>query len=298
LEGYFRYVDDILLVYEDNLTNIDEVLNLFNNITPGLIFTLEREKDDRLNFLGLTITKGASELTFEIFRKLTTTDTVIPNISCHPLEQNFAAIRYFANRIHTYNLDHLQKQKETDIVKQIIHNNKYDTSLLNRFGKNTKQRKRHEQEKQNQKWVKFTYVGRETRYITKLVRNTSLKVAYTTKSNVGKILEMQKPQEPNKFDKNGVYSLTCQICHKKYVGQTGRPFHVSFREHYRDYKFAKNKSKFAQRIIEEGHAFGPMSDIMEVAYPASKGKMLDTLQRFYIYRKTKLGTQINEKLTV
>jgi len=41
VEGYFRYVDDILLVYEDNLTNTDEVLNLFNNITPGLIFTLE-----------------------------------------------------------------------------------------------------------------------------------------------------------------------------------------------------------------------------------------------------------------
>ena len=33
MEGYFRYVDDILLVYEDNLTNTDEVLNLFNNIT-------------------------------------------------------------------------------------------------------------------------------------------------------------------------------------------------------------------------------------------------------------------------
>ena len=68
-------------------------------------------------------------------------------------------------------------------------------------------------------------------------------------------------------------------------------------EHYRDYKFANNKSKFAQHIIEEGHAFGPMSDIMEVAHTASKGKMLDTLQRFYIYKETKLGTQINDKLT-
>jgi len=78
-------------------------------------------------------------------------------------------------------------------VKQIIHNNKFDTSLLNRFGKNTKQRQRHEQENQNKRWVKFTYVGRETRYITKLFRNTSFKVAYTTNNNLGKLLEMQKP---------------------------------------------------------------------------------------------------------
>ena len=245
-----------------------------------------------------TITKGTSELTFIIFRKPTTIDTIIPNDSSHPSEQKFAAIRYFANRIHTYNLDHIQKQKETDIVKQIIDNNKYDTSILNRIGKNIKQRQGHEQGNQNQRWVNFTCVGRETRYITKLFKNTSLKVAYTTNNNLGKLLEMQKAQTPDKFDKNGVYQLTCLICHKRYVEQTGRPFHVRFREHYRDYKYANNKSKFAQHVIEEGHAFGPMNDIMDIVHIASKGRMLDTLERFYVYRETKLRTQINDKLTV
>jgi hypothetical protein len=85
------------------------------------------------------------------FRKPTTTDTIIPNDSCNPLAQTLAAIRYFANRIHTYNLDHLRKQKETDTVKQIIHNSKYNTSFLNKIGRNTKQRQRHEEE--NYKWV-------------------------------------------------------------------------------------------------------------------------------------------------
>jgi len=224
-------------------------------ITRGLIFMLERERDGKLHFLDLTITKGASELTFEIFRKPTTTDTIIPKDSCHPLEQKFAAIRYFANRIHTYNLNHLQKQKETDIVKQIIHNNKYDTSFLNRIGKNTKQRQGHEEEHQNQRWVKFTYVGRETRYITKHFKNTSLKVAYTTNNNVGKLLEIQKAQKPNKFDKNEV---DVPDIPQKYVGQTGRPFHVRFQKHYRDYKYTNDKSKLAQHVIEEGHAFGPI----------------------------------------
>jgi len=62
-----------------------------------------------------------------MFRKPTTTDIIIPNDSCHPLEQTFAAIRYFANSNHIYKLDHLQKQKGIHIVKQIIHNNKYNT---------------------------------------------------------------------------------------------------------------------------------------------------------------------------
>jgi len=123
-------------------------------------------------------------------------------------------------------------------------------------------------------------------------------VAYTTNSNLGKLLEVQKAPKPNTFDKNGVYQLTCPTCHKKYVGQTDLPFNVRLREHYRDYKYANNKSKFAQHIIEEGHAFDPMNDIMDVVQIASKGRMLDTLERFYICRERKLGTQMNDKLTV
>ena len=64
------------------------------------------------------------------------------------------------------------------------------------------------------------------------------------------------------------------------------------------YMFANNKSKFAHHFTEEGHAFGSMSDIMDVVQIACKVRMLDTLERFYIYRETKLGIQINDKLTV
>jgi len=41
-----------------------------------------------------------------------------------------------------------------------------------------------------------------------------------------------------------------------------------------------------------------MNDIMDVVHIANKGRMLDTLERVYVYRETKLGTQIRDKLTV
>jgi len=37
---------------------------------------------------------------------------------------------------------------------------------------------------------------------------------------------------------------------------------------------------------------------MDVVHIASKGRMLDNLERFYIYREIQLGTQINDNLTV
>jgi hypothetical protein len=51
-------------------------------------------------------------------------------------------------------------------------------------------------------------------------------------------------------------------------------------------------------VIEEGHAFGPMENIMDIIHIENKGRMLDTLEKFYIYKETQLGTQINDKLTV
>jgi hypothetical protein len=72
---------------------------------------------------------------------------------------------------------------------------------------------------------------------------------------------------------------------------------VRFCKHYNDYKHAHNRSKFAQHVLEEGHNFGPMNEIMEVIHVARKGKMLDMLEKFYIYKETKHGNQINDKLT-
>jgi len=134
-------------------------------------------------------------------------------------------------------------------------------------------------------------------YITKLFKNTTLKVAYTTNNNLGKLLDNQKTRKPNRFDKNGVYQLTCPTCQKEFVEQTGRPFHVRFREHYRDYKYVNNKSKFAQHVIEEGHAFGPINVIMDTTL-CKQGQNAWHPWKVLHLRETQRGNQINDKLTI
>jgi hypothetical protein len=41
-----------------------------------------------------------------------------------------------------------------------------------------------------------------------------------------------------------------------------------------------------------------MNEIMEVIHVKKIGKMLDALEKFYTYKETKLGNQINDKLTI
>jgi hypothetical protein len=105
-------VDNILIIYNENCTNIEEVHKLFNTITPDLKFTLEQEKDKILNFLDITITRTESQLTFDIFRMPTTTHTIIPRGSCHLLEHKIAAMRYYITRIDTYLLDQEKSKKK------------------------------------------------------------------------------------------------------------------------------------------------------------------------------------------
>jgi len=57
VEGYIRYVDDVLIICKEDQTNINEVLDQFNNITPGLNLKLEHEQNNKINVLDLTISR-------------------------------------------------------------------------------------------------------------------------------------------------------------------------------------------------------------------------------------------------
>jgi hypothetical protein len=55
--GYFRYVDDIVIVYKNGMTNIQDILDTFNKITPTMTFTMEEEVNNSINFQDITISK-------------------------------------------------------------------------------------------------------------------------------------------------------------------------------------------------------------------------------------------------
>jgi hypothetical protein len=82
----------------------------------------------------------------------------------------------------------------------------------------------------------------------------------------------------------------------KYIGQIRRTFKVRFHEHFRDFKYGNKKSKFASHLLENRHSSGPMNSIMETVHITNKGRMMDTLKIFYIFRETKPNNHINDEL--
>jgi len=83
--------------------------------------------------MDLTIRNLNNKLSFNIYCKPTATDIIIPNDSCHPPKQKHAAIRHMINRMNTYQLNDLNKNIEYQTIEQIVTNNGYDTSLIQRI---------------------------------------------------------------------------------------------------------------------------------------------------------------------
>ena len=77
---------------------------------------MEEETNNNINFLDVAIRKENNTLTFNVYRKPTTTDSIIPRDSCHPQEHKHAAIRHLINRMNIYNLNAANKEGETNII--------------------------------------------------------------------------------------------------------------------------------------------------------------------------------------
>jgi hypothetical protein len=104
-------------VYKNGTTNTYDVLDIFNSIIPTMKFTMEDEKESKINYIDIIISQEENNISFNIYRKPTTTDAIIPNDSCHPQEHKLAAIRYLTNRMKTYNLNVNNKVKEANTIK-------------------------------------------------------------------------------------------------------------------------------------------------------------------------------------
>jgi hypothetical protein len=91
------------------------------------------------------------------------------------------------------------------------------------------------------------YAGPSIRTITKLFRNTNMKVAFGTNNTIKQHINA-KEKTTDKYDLCGVYQMSCKDCNLKYVGQTGCMFQIRYKEHIREIKTNGQKSKYAQHI--------------------------------------------------
>jgi hypothetical protein len=148
--------------------------------------------------------------------------------------------------------------------------------------------------KQKQKWVTFTYTGKETKFITQIFKNTDIQIAYKTR-NLIKTLLTTKHHKQDRYSASGVYKLTCLDCKKAYVGQTGRSFTQRFKKHLLSFRTNNNASNFAQHLLDDSHTFGPINETMDILHFQQKGIHMNTLEKYCIYKEVINNNHLNKQ---
>jgi hypothetical protein len=79
INGYFRYVDDMFIIYDQNKTSIENTHSKFNKRQPFIKFSTEKVLRESISYLDLTIHRENKNLKFSVCRKPTQIDIIIFN---------------------------------------------------------------------------------------------------------------------------------------------------------------------------------------------------------------------------
>jgi len=114
---YTRYMDNILIIYDTENINQDNLTQYTNSIHTDLQFNVTRDSNGYIKFLDLTIIRRTFYLETYIYRKPTATDTTITFTSNNPNEHKLAAYRYYIERM--FNLP-LNAERQKSVCSPII----------------------------------------------------------------------------------------------------------------------------------------------------------------------------------
>ena len=300
---WYRYVDDILCLFKGTKRQLDAFLNTLNSIEPNIKFTLEIEKDKAINFLDITIDhKLNNRLNFQIFRKPTYTDTIIPANSNHPYCIKMAAFHSLINRLLTIPLDNKNFNKELDIIITIAENNGYNKDVIYKLLQKKQRKILYERiyikqhiESEKTIYKKFKYIKNVTNSLSNELKKLNITPGLYNTGTLKNLLVNNKIVRKDPLEKSGVYQINCKDCNFKYIGQTRRNFNIRFDEHMAKYKNNNLSSNVAKHLLENNHS-SEKADLKILHYEKN-GRRLTFLESFEIKKSLNEGINLmNEQL--
>jgi hypothetical protein len=301
IKYWFRYVDDILCLWEGSLRQLETFHSNLNKTHKNIHFTKEIEVNNQLNYLDLSIAIQENKHHFKIFRKPTSTDSVIPMNSCHPFQHKLATFHSLLDRLLRVPMSTANFKMELGIILQIAVNNGYKKQIIYNLLNKKKQMAAIKSVYSQQSaipmegWITLPYIGVVSHRLGNVIKKEGLQIAFKTSPLLNTLMNSSKDCISN-WEKSGVYKLKCGDCDANYVGQTGRSFQTRIAEHTSARRMGNRSSKFAEHLLDTGHSFNPTNNV-EFIHFCQKSKLLDVLEAIEIHKlkKDNSVTSLNDQ---
>lgn len=257
IKKWLRYVDDILIIWEGTDEEWKQFVEEINNMEETIKFKMEIGNQE-INFLDLNIKMTKDNFIFDIYRKETFTDAIIPNDSYHPMQYKMAAISNYCHRVNNCIRNEKIKMKEIRRIKKIVKNNKYNPNIVDNMIRKIKVKDERGNEciKEKEEYKgSVSYIGYETKKIKDMFKKHNIEIAVKKGKTIFEMINNNNIENTNILEKSGVYMLECGDCDKVYLGETGRKFLQRLKEHKRGENVRTTNSLYARHFMEEGHKF-------------------------------------------
>jgi len=122
----------------------------------------------------------------------------------------------------------------------------------------------------------------DPRKITNLFKNTNIGTAFKTTATLHQLVRPTPQIQIPAHKKGGVYKITCNTCHKAYVGQTSRTLRSRFQEHIHHIINNDPCSTYALHILNCWHEYGNINDTMILLKQVDKPNLLLPYEQIYM----------------
>jgi hypothetical protein len=174
---YKRYVDVILIIFDQNKISVNIILNLINKADEHLETKTSKEDNRSINYLDLSIQRNTNNLDLSIYRKPTYIAITIHFSSNHPYDHKLAAFNYYINRMIAMPITEDAEKQEWNKMLTMAQNNGFPEQIIHRLWRKLIAKKDRTTQTQttqqyNKKCVTFTYYSPLTHKVTNLFKLT------------------------------------------------------------------------------------------------------------------------------
>jgi hypothetical protein len=87
--------------------------------------------------------------------------------------------------------------------------------------------------------------------------------------------------------------MKCLDCPLRYIAKTGRTFKTIYKKHIQAIRNNNSNSGYSNHILNTGYTHGTITDTTDVIRNGRKGRHLNTLEKYHIYRISKTNAHLN-----
>ena len=253
---WLRYVDDTFVVWPHGQEELNRFHEHLNRQHPNIKFTVEVEKDNKLAFLDVHVTRNDTKLNTGVYRKPTHTNRYIPFHSHHHPRMVTGVLRCMRDRANRI-CDSTSKTTELQLLQEVFQANGFPEGLVRKTLSQKPSLPPVEPpsppDVEPPKILRLPYVRGVSEVIERVCAPLGLKAAFKPMRTLRQCLMRVKTTTPQDRRKGVVYEVPCKECDKRYIGETKRTLKVRLGEHKQAVKRGDPKNGIAVHTHVSNH---------------------------------------------